>query len=360
MGSKMHRNRLAICVLMSLVIWISLVTMSHARTYPHIVAFGDSLTDHHGLQYYLEPYVGLYDPVTNPDGVLEVWSNGDVWVEYLADDWDATLENNAIAGAMTRGHENGTVQDYVDSGLLPPLGLVGQVDRYVDADPAFEPDSTLFTIWIGANDILEFDKGDTEYPDISSLVESAMHRITNSVIQLHDAGAANFLILNLPDIGRTPEYLDTPEAAALVTGYVQAYNDALIDVIADLEGQLPDITIYTFDMFQYLMELIQGGAFVNVTGTYMELDEDNVNGDAADYLFWDSIHPTTRAHGMFAESVSDTLFPEGDADDDDFCFIRTIGDDVGAMPSVAAGGALIALFLVMMVQMGRRFSAGRQ
>lgn len=117
--SRIHKNRRAACALMSLINWVFLATTAYARTYTHIVAFGDSLTDHHGLEFYLAPYVGVYDPETNPGGVLEVRSNGDGWVEYLADGWDETLENNAIAGAMTQGHENEDIQSYIDLGSLP-------------------------------------------------------------------------------------------------------------------------------------------------------------------------------------------------------------------------------------------------
>ncbi len=298
----------AVCLFFVFLVLTS--SAAHARLYQNIVAFGDSLSDHYGLQGYLGPY----DPVTNPTGVLEVWSNGDVWVEYLSGNWGAVLDNNAIAGAMTQGHENDSIQFLTDSGILPNLGLVGQVDLYVASSPVIDALNTLFTIWIGGNDLLEFGRGEYPTADPAVMVADAMTRISNSVLSLYAQGARHFLILNLPDIGKSPGYCNQPPAEiAAVTQIVQAYNTALATVVQTFETDLTDIIIYSFDIFSYMNKMINSGAFVNTTGTYMELDSEgnqtgNVNGNAEDYLFWDNIHPMTQAHKMIADEMDQTLF----------------------------------------------------
>ncbi len=320
----MKRGSYIICLFFALMLLCC--TVAHARIYQNIIAFGDSLSDHHGLEFYL----GLYDPETNPNGAPSVWSNGDVWVEYLSDEWGADLENNAIGGAMTLGHENETVQALSDNGTLPQLGLVGQTTLYLSSSPEFDPDKTLFTIWIGANDLMVFGKGESYTTDPEVMITDAMTNISSSVAALYSQGATHFLLLNLPDISKTPGYnTKSAEELVTVTALVQAYNSALETTIEALEANFADISIDLFDVFSYLTEIIETDSFVNVTGTYMEVDDEghrtgNVNGDADDYLFWDNVHPMTRGHEMIADELSETLYPEENDGGNSSCFINSI------------------------------------
>ncbi|SMD00548.1 Phospholipase/lecithinase/hemolysin [Desulfocicer vacuolatum DSM 3385] len=324
LNQRMKRVISTFCVLVAFVMAFS--SAAHARIYENIVAFGDSLTDHYGLSSYL----GVYDPDTNPNGVPEVWTNGDVWVEYLAADWGATLDNNAIGGAMSLGHENADIQALSDSGSLPQLGLVGQVDSFISTDPEFDEDETLFTIWIGGNDFLEFGRGESYTTDPEVLIAGMMNNISETVVSLYAQGADNFLIINLPDLGTVPAYNSkSAEEIAGTTALVQAYNTALATTIESLESSFSDISINLFDSFGFLTELIDTNAFANVTGTYMELDTEgnrtgNVNGDADDYMFWDGIHPMTRVHEMMADELRATLYPDEDGGGSSSCFINSV------------------------------------
>lgn len=334
------------CVLFAVMLLIS--TAAQARIYQNIVAFGDSLSDHYGLQVYF----GTYDPVTNPNGVPEVWSDGDVWVEYLAAGWGASLENNAIGGAMTLGHESETVQMLSNNGTIPNLGLVGQVGMYVAGSPQIDSEETLFTIWIGANDLMEFGRGEYYTTEPYVMIAGAMTSITDAVVSLYSQGASHFLILNLPDIAKSPGYNKrSPEEIASVTQLVQAYNGALTANIEKLEASLDGITIDSYDMFAYLGEIIDSGTFVNVTDTYMELDAEgnktgNVNGDAADYLFWDSIHPTTRAHEIIADKLDEAIFSVNSSGSST-CFIDSVNGDMNSSSRRAVSFILASLFLGM-------------
>ena len=302
-----------------------------AGTFRTIVAFGDSLTDHFGLA----SYIGLYDPVRNPNGALEAWTNGDVWVEYLADELKADLDNNAIAGAMTLGHENNNIQALVDAGKLPPLGLVGQVNRFVNENHSFNPETTLFTIWIGGNDLLEYGRGESGAADTQELITSAIDNIINSMSALASDGARNMLVINLPDLGKSPAYNSrSPQEIQGVTALTSAFNGALAQGVAGFQAVFPEVTVISFDIFTNLNEIISSDTFANVTGTYMVLDENGnrtgeTNEPAEDYLFWDAIHPTTRAHKIVADEIGDDLAARGirpvDDDDDSTCFIHTLG-----------------------------------
>jgi phospholipase/lecithinase/hemolysin len=313
-----------VIILLSLV--LLLPAGSFAKSFDKIIAFGDSLSDHHGL----EAYLGLYHPVDNPNGVLEAWTNGDVWVEYLADIMDATLDNNAIAGAMTDGHESEQVQALSDQGLLPQLGLVGQVNSFSDENPAFVAKDTLFTIWIGGNDLLEYGRGESDAASVDALLNDAIDNIINSMSKLAGEGATHFIVLNLPDLGKTPAYNSrTPAEIAGATTLSVMFNTALETGLTNFEKLFPEITIYKLDVYTYMNQMIADDEFANTTGTYMTLDENGdytgaVNGPADDYLFWDNIHPTTKAHELVAINADELIADVEDDDDDDSCFISSV------------------------------------
>ncbi|MBF0200281.1 MAG: SGNH/GDSL hydrolase family protein [Desulfamplus sp.] len=343
-------------VVCSLFVVLFIVSTANARTYEKIVAFGDSLSDHSGLQ----AYIGAYDPAANPSGALEVWSNGDVWVEYLAHRWGVPLENNSIAGAMTRGHENETVQMMSDSGRLPQLGLVGQVAMYVASSPEFDPEETLFAIWIGGNNLLEFGRGKMHTADPIVMITDAMTDIKDSIVSLYSQGASHFLVLNLPDIGKSPAYnKKDPAIIGSVTRLVQSYNGALAAAVAGLEAGLEGVTIYSFDVFEYFDVMLESGVFANVTDTYMELDADGnktgyVTGNAEDYIFWDNIHPMTKAHEMVAVEVDETLFSVKSSSSST-CFITSINTGSSDASRNYVFFIMAALFGVMIA-----FAAGEK
>lgn len=321
---KLQKRQLLTLPILLLTLILALPAASFAKSYDKIIAFGDSLSDHHGL----ESYLGAYDPVSNPNGALEAWTNGDVWVEYLADILNADLDNNAIAGAMTEGHENGNVQALSDAGQLPQLGLIGQVNLFASEDLSYLSGDTLFTIWIGGNDLLKFGKGESDAPSVDDLITDAIDNIINSMSALAAEGAVNLLIINLPDLGKSPAYnTKTPAEIAAASSLSFAFNSALENGISNFRKAFPAVNVVTFDVFSFLNQIINDDVFENSTGTYMVLDENGdrtgaTNEPAEDYLFWDTIHPTAKAHQLVAIEVADTLDEEDD--DDDSCFISSV------------------------------------
>ncbi len=169
-----------------IAVFLLLPSVAAAATYSKIVAFGDSLSDHGGLK----EYFGLYDPVSNVNGVHETWSNGNVWLDYLRTDLEVTVENNAIAGAMTHGHEEASIQALSDSGNLPQLGIDGQINSYIAANAAGDYSDTLFSIWIGGNDLLEYNRGESAYGTPETLIYGSIQTIVTSMESLYQKGAS--------------------------------------------------------------------------------------------------------------------------------------------------------------------------
>lgn len=188
-----------------------------ARTYKSIVAFGDSLTDNGNLK-------GL-QPNDYPRDIPITFTDGDTWVQYLANMLDATLDNHAYGSAMTYGcgknNNNNTNVTNIPGRdpIFANIGLIGQVKTYIEGKPIFTPSETLFTIWIGANDFLGFAEGVLKAKDGTPIVpadpnnpndvkfaagqaiRSAMVNISTAIKDLHRVSAVNIIIMNLPNLG---------------------------------------------------------------------------------------------------------------------------------------------------------------
>ena len=314
------------------VLFLSISTNSWATTYSHIVAFGDSLSDHGGLSSYNSIIVANQGPAAPGS-----WTNagatpygGNIWLDYLKDQWGATLENNAIGGAMTLGHEHAGIQYMIDNSLLPDLGLTGQITTYLASSPNYDVNKTIFAIWVGGNDCLEFFRGEYYTVDPNALITDSIGRIITQIGTLYADGARNFLVLNLPDLSKTPAF-NTKDATtqATVYGVVNNFNAALSSALSGFASTHTDTEVYAIDAFMKMNEIIADDIFEDSTGTYLNVDENcewdyaSYNGTFDQFLFFDCIHPTTKAHEQVASEVVDSI-PNGNGHhDDDNCFIST-------------------------------------
>jgi thermolabile hemolysin len=284
-------------------------TAGFAAPFDEIVVFGDSLSDNGNLV--LVEGQPLPDPELYYKGRF---SNGPVWVEYLADPehFDATLTDLALGGARTDG--------------LDPPGLVEQVTAYITAADFTLSPTALFIIWIGGNDFLN---GDGNFQEAVANIKSAME-------QLVQYGAMQILVLNLPDLGAIPDTLGTPEAAE-ATAFSANFNAELGIMLDQFSVEHPDIALYEFDVASFYASVRSDPSafgFSNVSEPSPNFAVPN-NFDGAGHVFWDDIHPTTEIHLLLADRVFADLnaqLPEtgennASQEDDDSqysCFIGAI------------------------------------
>jgi outer membrane lipase/esterase len=261
-----------------------MVNFALADVISQLYAFGDSLTDSGNA------YIARGGTVPPPQYFHEGrYSNGAVWVErldYLG--FDAPKPNLspgggtnfAFAGAKT-GQE-----------LMPP-GMTTQVASYLSAHTPSATD--WFSLFGGANN---FFAGETDpsvpAADIAVLVQT-----------LYDAGAQNFLVLNLPPLGQTPEFRGGPLEGPM-DALSQGFNTALAAHMVGLRSN-PEVTIQEVDVYGLFTTYIANpGAFglTNVTEPAFDAGTGQVVGNPGEYLFWDTVHPTATGHQILADHVA--------------------------------------------------------
>ncbi|MCP4578992.1 MAG: SGNH/GDSL hydrolase family protein [Deltaproteobacteria bacterium] len=264
------------------VVMFSGITFA-ATPFSNVVVFGDSLSDN-GNIFALS---GGAQPHSS-HAYKGRWSNGPVWIEYLAKYFSAGLTDLAEGGATT-GDETSL-----------PVGLQKQVADFItlaSSYPTMISDETLFVVWAGPNDFLS---GGTDYLGAVDNIETALD-------MLAVAGVKHLLVANMPNLGATPGLNPNPvlsESAKLLT---QAFNATLEGSVDNFKQTYTSISVYYFDVYALFAEVIadpESYGFTDVTNAYVN-DDDTVNDDGEIYLFWDSVHPMTLAHKLLAKKAAD-------------------------------------------------------
>ena len=263
--------------------------------YSQLVFFGDSLSDN-GNVFALSG--GQFPP---PPYVNGRFSNGPVAAEVMADALGLALTDYAFGGAKTGTDANGNDNFRWDLGLNG-TGMPTQVGLFAASLGGGSADANaLYGVWGGPNDY--FEAGLTPPESVANL----MSIITN----LYALGARDFFVPNLPDLGLTAEFVDTP-AQAQLTFISQTFNTLLDAELLTLGLSLPDASIIGFDTFNFLREAVAKPAdfgFTNVTDACLDNLACVLDPSVQQtYLFWDGVHPTAAAHDQlglaFAQAVA--------------------------------------------------------
>ncbi|MEQ8538071.1 MAG: SGNH/GDSL hydrolase family protein [Coleofasciculus sp. D1-CHI-01] len=336
-----------------------LPTEALAATFSKMYVFGDSLSDPGNIfnattaanillpeqnEIPIEPPVPPYDE----DGRF---SNGLVWSDYLAEDLGINLipstelsvlfpgsnipspiaftddgqpqvspyfngatatnsVNFAFGGAQTGTEGVGEL-----GGLIP--GMLTQVDWFEDdlaAAGQQADEDALYVIWGGPNDY-------QLVPDPDPM--ETVGNLAEAVQTLYDLGGRNFLVPNLPDLGKTPRALSMGDEISMNLSLLSQTHNTLLDASLDNLSQLNNINIAQLDAFSLLNKTIANPevkGFTNVTDSCIHPLKDDGKLDGTqefevcdnpdEYLFWDGIHPTTVAHAQLADDALEALDSE--------------------------------------------------
>lgn len=299
------------------------ISMPASAAWDELVVFGDSLSDTGNFQSLT---AGLF-----PSALFGYepgrFSNGSVAVEYLSDWLNLPLNNYAVGGARTGTPVSGGSDNYVEDtdrgallagllqkspGWLNGTGVTAQVDRYVAGGGGGA--NKLYFVWGGPNDY--FLPSDLASPAMAgATTANAITNLHSALLDLYAAGARDFLVPNMADLGLTPAFLEEGTAAASFASAVSAaHNDALASLLSQLNTDLTGARFRTVDVAGLLNAAVldpdQYG-FTNV-----DTPCQSVAGCAANptgYLFWDEVHITTAGHQAMASAfLAAALVPEAD------------------------------------------------
>lgn len=284
------------------------------------------------------------------------FSNGKVWNEYLANmlgismssqktyinrafggSWAATYDYQLTVWNLIR-HPIATIKSLVVGKLIPPsLGLT--VQAYLLEHQNLNPD-TVYFIFAGGNDYLNFLQFEDNYnPAImTNYITNVVDSIDSSVLKLAHAGARRFVIMGIPHVGDSPKFANISDKE-IVNQASDKHNVLLEARIKELQKVYPDADFLYIDMEAYLAKALADPVafgFTNVNDACIDVKfpmfaglanspfanntvlryaqvlqykdknfaygETNYNmcSTPDSYLFWDEVHPGTRAHSYMA------------------------------------------------------------
>lgn len=257
-------------------------------TYSQLVVFGASLSDngnattvvpslHPGAPYY-------------PDRA----SNGLLWIDLVAADLGNTLKpfvkggtNYAVGGSRTC-EISGTSPNPFDMCYTVGMYLTAVLNK-ADANALYVIDTTT----VGNNIFAVINNGLSH----SEITTQAPTDIAKIMDKLYKAGARQFLVTNVPDVGATPRGQGLPSpatATALSNGFNGTLNNELANFRASHSGA--DVRLADFK-----------SAVAITTGFTNTTDPCVVNLVACatpdTYTYWDNLHPTAATGRNMAKAA---------------------------------------------------------
>jgi len=321
----------------------------HGPDYTSIVVFGDSLSDTGNVAHLTQAKYGIRIPGTAADYTDGRFTDGadtapaaqnffGVWIEQYA----ATLPSkpkvtnsldggtNYAYGFATTGEGTGVFTFGPSDALFVDVNNIGeQITTYLATHPKID-DKTLFVVWGGAIDVL--------YAQSSNdVVDAAVHQVAN-VQRLIDAGASQFIVLNLPPLGLVPRLNGSPATAVPATQASVLFNHFLHDGLAILLdfNLRRHLHLSQLDVYALLNKVVASPSRYSLVNVTASSQGEPVNPDT--YLFWDDLHPTTRGHRIIAERAAKVIAQSHcrDRDDRDFADSHSPCDRDHASDSTAA------------------------
>jgi phospholipase/lecithinase/hemolysin len=266
--------------------------MSHID---HLYAFGDSTSDNGNFfsatQQPPAPYAGGR------------FSNGPIWVEYLAH--DLGLKTNRLADLAYSGAGSGFNNVYITDPNSPlhATGLLAQVQQFTAANPSVDPNA-LYTIWVGIND---YARNPADPRDVVA-------NIATAVSELAAAGARNILVVNQPDLGALPGTRNFGPKAAQLSALANTHDADLAAALGTLNNQYAGAHFMILDvhiLYNQMMTNPGTYGFTDVTDSALgntvypheppSTTSDVWKTNPSALMFWDSIHLTTVAQQVVAE-----------------------------------------------------------
>lgn len=290
----------------------------------NIYFFGDSLSDTGNIGKLTG---GLYPNSPYTPGRF---SNGPVWTEYFAQSMG--LPNAAKSAGMSLGPglfniqvpgnggtnyaigggRNDTTGSLDSYGI--PTGVYWQMYYYLSKSNSTADPMALYVLFGGGNDLRDASLLSPAARDAAANV--AAQYLVFTMYVLEQMGARNFLILNAPDIGNTPEARIVRNNAASATAATQAYNAALGLYVGYFQSTLSRSTFHLLDTYTLFEDVYSdastGGStygLTNATTPCFAGFAGSTGANCATSVFADDIHPTTAVHHLLANAAYDLLNP---------------------------------------------------
>jgi outer membrane lipase/esterase len=279
-------------------------TSANAVQFQGVFIFGDSLSD---AGYYRPFLLSIGVPAPTAATLGRFTTNpGPVWSEIIAQYYGGNPNPSNVAGGGI--YAQGGARVAASSTSTPPGGaqrpVTTQITEYLSSSGGVNPNA-LYAIWAGGNDLLQ----------AGAAGVASANDVAAQSARLRGAGARYVAVFGLPNLGLTPgAQAGGAAGVALQTQASAGFNITLFNALAATNQRVIPV-----DVFSMLNEVAASPAafgFTNTTGVACgAFPPFSAGGNSQfctgstlvpgatpnNYLFADSIHPTTGAHAIVAD-----------------------------------------------------------
>lgn len=311
MKQAFARKALKTALFASMVSVLPLAAASgaHAQSYARLVVIGDSLSDNGNL------YTATATPTSPPYN--KRYTNDRVWAEYLT----GGLQGWYTATSYTSGSIDlawgGARSDSASNSNGPIPGTPSQLAYYLGHGGTFGANDVA-SVWIGANDIFQGLPAAAASPSnattlMTGVSGAAAVNAAGQAGQLAAAGARTIIVMNLPDLGSTPQFSGSATTSAIATYSSTVFNTALDTGLKAQAAAHPGTSFVEVDInsaFHAIMANPSAFGLGNVGQACVLVTACVTGGLSAQnsYLFWDTVHPTETGHKLVAAMVAQYLY----------------------------------------------------
>jgi len=278
-----------------------------------VYAFGDSLSDAGNASLGTAGLVPVSPPYSSGH-----FTNGNVWVQDLSQNLGLPPVKASLAGGTDYAY-GGAETGGTPLHTANPTDLPSQLGQFVAAQPHPSPNA-LYTVWAGSNDVLGIANDTTLTPAQQDAdIQAAVSNETSFVAGLAAHGAKEVVVMNVPDLGKTPYEMARPASDAASSVLAARYNNELASAMQTLaaSGALKVDLVDTYTLLDQVVANPSAHGFNNVTqplwtGNLTDPTSGTLQATGAaqnGYLFFDQLHPTAQAHALLASGVMQTLTP---------------------------------------------------
>ena len=262
-----------------------------------VFGFGDSLMDTGNL------FLAIGAPPSPPYAGGR-FSNGPLWAENIAGSMGFGLVPSLIPGGNNFAWAGARSGTGVTSGFIPNVGT--QVGQYLALSGGVADAGALYIIDGGGNDVQPI-VALANPVAILTAISNTVNNMLNSIKALAAAGAKNFLIADVPNVGGTPKVQAIDAAnpglniALGATAVSNAINQGVLQGLMALHGADPTLDLGYLDLFA-LSQAVHANpaAFGFTNDTDPCFNGVTVCANPDEYVYWDDFHPTAAVGRLIA------------------------------------------------------------
>ncbi|KAL7266323.1 hypothetical protein RUND412_011132 [Rhizina undulata] len=307
-----------------------------------LVAFGDSYTDEGRLNYMIA-HKGEAPPLNwiPPESAINsTASGGKTWPRFVTQSTGIELHNYAVSGAVCSNDLTPRYLPYINN-TFPAINDY-EIPTFTSEltspnhKPLFDPETTLFSIWIGTND-LGADLIISGLPTVGEV--NYTDCVFSTIEKLYSLGARNFVLQNLAPLQYAPLYASVADGGSEGPdrywpdreGNATLISWRMRDLVESsnmifrwrAEGAVKGLSgasIAVFDSYSLMLDIyhspenyLNGSLPLNVTGYNIHCNANSsecftYRPDDRDSFFWyDELHPSEQVNRVIAREFVETI-----------------------------------------------------